>query len=56
MKKFFVVLLALLCFSVIPVEALEEDTNVNVLYPVSSSFNVVTEYFKCKWKYYYIYR
>ena len=45
MKKFFVVLLALLCFSVIPVEALEEDTNVNVLYPVSSSFNVVTEYF-----------
>lgn len=45
MKKFFVVLLALLCFSVIPVEALEEDTNVNVLYPVSSSFNAVTEYF-----------
>ena len=44
MKKFFVLLMALFCLSVIPVDAAEE-VNVNVLYPVSSSYNVITEHF-----------
>ena len=42
MKKFFILLLALFVFGIMPVKA---ETNTNVLYPVSSSYNVVTEYF-----------
>ncbi len=44
MKKIAILLLALVCFSILGVEA-KDDVNTNTLYPVNSSFNVETEYF-----------
>ncbi len=44
MKKFLILLLFVLCFNIISVQAVDE-VNTNVLYPVDSSFSAVTDTF-----------